>query len=131
MDPTGKAIGGAAGSGAGSTGEGDGGDRRRHRRVSVRLEVAYEDPERQVFVSTRDLSEGGVFLADSRPPDPGQGASVTFELPDDAPILRLPGVVVRSDPGVGFALRFDSAGFNDATRAQLRRFVGQAQASGL
>jgi hypothetical protein len=92
---------------------------RRAPRVAIRLEAAYEDPERQVFLPTRDLSENGVFLLAPDPPPVGAAASVLVELPGEAELLRLKGVVTRVEPGVGFALRFEGI-LPDGARAALR-----------
>jgi hypothetical protein len=92
---------------------------RRAPRVAIRLEAAYEDPERQVFLPTRDLSESGVFLLAPDPPPVGAAASVLVELPGEPVLLRLKGVVTRSEPGTGFALRFEGD-LPDAWRAALR-----------
>lgn len=92
---------------------------RRAPRVAIRLEAAYEDPERQVFLPTRDLSEGGVYLLSPDPPPVGATASVMIELPGEPELLRLKGLVTRSEPGTGFALRFED-GLTDAARAALR-----------
>jgi PilZ domain len=97
------------------------GERRRHRRVTLRLEVAYEDPDRQVFLPTRDLSEGGCYLADSDPPPAGCQARVTLELPGGSPLVRCGGTVVRRD-AAGFALRFDERP-SEAAREALRAFL--------
>lgn len=101
-----------------------GADRRRRRweRVPVRLEAGYEDPDRQVFLCTRDLSEGGVFLLAQDPPPEGTAARLLLELPRHPAILRLPGVVARREPGAGFALAFDRDRMAPEARAALREF---------
>lgn len=76
-------------------------------RVRLRQEAAYEDPARQVFLTTRDLSESGIFLLADEPPPEGQEARVLLELPGHPAILRLHGVVARCEPGTGFAVAFD------------------------
>lgn len=95
--------------------------RRRHARVAARIEVGYEDPSRQVFFSTRDLSEGGVYLEAPDPPEPGRRVRLLFELPGQAELLRLDGRVTRSDPR-GFAVTFDDA-LPEGARRALRSFV--------
>lgn len=96
------------------------GRERRAPRLVIRLEAAYEDAERQVFLATRDLSEGGVYLLAEDPPDVGCPARVLLELPGQPALLRLPGVVARRDPGSGFALRFDSERLPEGAREALR-----------
>ena len=98
-------------------------ERRAHPRASLRLEAAYEDEDRQIFLSARDLSEGGVYLEARDPPLRGQRARITLELPGRPQILRLTGAVVRRDPERGFALSFDPEAVPHAIREQLRDFV--------
>lgn len=103
--------------------------RRGEPRIPARLEAAYEDADRQVFLVTRDVSAGGVFLLAPDPPDPGRSAQVALALPGDREILRLRGVVIRRSTGgeaSGFALRFDREGMSRADRDALRRFVAEA-----
>jgi len=102
-------------------------ERRRAPRVPVRLEAAYEDPERQVFLTSRDLSEGGIYLLSEDPPKPGVAARVLLELPSHPAILRLPGVVARRDPGSGFALSFDPERVPAESREALRDFARGAE----
>jgi len=120
VDSTRKAVGG-----------GRSADRRIHPRAPVRLEAGYEDQERQVFLSTRDVSEGGVFLLASEPPERGQEARITLELPDRQELLRIGGVVVRTDGEAGFALRFDRRAMSELARNQLRDFVDRKRPASL
>lgn len=107
-------------------------ERRGARRARVRLEAAYEDPERQVFLVTGDLSESGAWLVAPDPPAPGSAARLVLELPGEAGFLRVRGEVVRrrAEQPAGFALRFDPEGTRPEARAALRRFVEQACAQG-
>jgi hypothetical protein len=95
--------------------------------VRVRLEAAYEDPERQVFLLACDLSETGAWLQTSDPPLPGRRARITLELPGHGPLMHLAGTVVRRRIGEseGFALQFDAAAASDEARAALRGFVAR------
>jgi len=103
-------------------------NRRSSRRARVRLEAAYEDALRQVFLVTSDLSEGGVFLLTPEPPPVGLSGQITLELPTGPAILRLRGTVVRrrSDHPPGFALAFDPGATPESTRRSLQRFVESA-----
>jgi hypothetical protein len=103
-------------------------NRRSAPRARVRLEAAYEDALRQVFLVTTDLSEGGVFLLTPEPPPVGLSGQITLELPTGPAILRLRGTVVRrrSDHPPGFALAFDSGATPESTRRSLQRFVESA-----
>jgi PilZ domain len=94
-------------------------------RARVRLEAAYEDAERQVFVATGDLSESGAWLLAPDPPETGLPARLTLELPGVTELLRLRGLVVRrrSEAPAGFAVRFDPDSTSSRSRLVLRRFV--------
>lgn len=103
-------------------------NRRAAPRARVRLEAAYEDALRQVFLVTADVSEGGVFLLMPEPPPVGQAGQITLELPTSPAILRLRGTVVRrrSDTPAGFALAFDPGATPESTRRSLQRFIESA-----
>jgi hypothetical protein len=103
-------------------------NRRAAPRARVRLEAAYEDALRQVFLVTADVSEGGVFLLMPEPPPVGQAGQITLELPTSPAILRLRGTVVRrrSDAPAGFALAFDPGATPESTRRSLQRFIESA-----
>ena len=90
-------------------------------RVAARLEVAYEDRERQVFLAARDVSASGLYLLAPDPPPVGVPVRVTLELPDRPALVRLAAVVVRREPGIGFAVRFD--GPVDRARNAVRAFT--------
>jgi hypothetical protein len=98
-------------------------EQRRAPRAAIRLEAAYEDADRQVFLATRDLSEGGLYLLAADPPEVGVRARVLLELPGQPAILRLDGVVARCEPGLGFALCFDPDRVPSESRAALRDFA--------
>jgi c-di-GMP-binding flagellar brake protein YcgR len=97
----------------------------------VRVEAGYEDQERQVFFSTRDVSEGGVYLHAAEPPERGQEARITLELPECQELLRIGGVVVRTDGEAGFALRFDRRAMSELARNQLREFIDRTHSASL
>ena len=99
-------------------------------RVSVRLEAAYEDRNRQVFLHSRDVSEGGIFLLAPDPPDVGDRVKLVFDLPGHGEILRLSGRVLRRDvaPGAepGFVVCFEHGDHEQSVsgaRSALRSFV--------
>ena len=106
----------------------DGPERRLAPRTAVRLNAAYEDADRQIFLVVRDISEIGVFLAFAEPPAIGAPAQITLELPDDPMLLRLRGTVVRHSCSslAGFALRFDPDAVPEVIRERVRRFVTSA-----
>ncbi len=103
----------------------EGSDRPRAHRVRARIEAAYEDPERQVFLPTLDLSESGVFLLSSENPPVGSLAQVVLELPGHEAFLRLRGAVTRvqREPVAGFALHFTGNDQDADALEALREFV--------
>ena len=107
-------------------------NRRAAPRARVRLEAAYEDALRQVFLVTADLSEGGAFLLTPEPPPVGLAGQITLELPTSPAILRLRGTVVRrrDDAPAGFALAFDPRATPESTRRSLQRFIESASDKG-
>ncbi|MEN8181813.1 MAG: PilZ domain-containing protein [Myxococcota bacterium] len=100
-------------------------ERRRAPRVRARLEASYEDPERQVFLRVRDLSELGMFLVTEDLPELGIRARVLLELPGHSELLRLGGVVARQQdaPPRGFAIEFEATSASPRAYAALGRFV--------
>jgi len=98
-------------------------ERRRGPRIEARLDVAYEDRERQVFLAASDLSEQGVFLRDPEPPDQGARARLVLALPNGA-LLRVHGHVMRQQRD-GFAFRFDWDATGEPDRLALRNFIAQ------
>ncbi len=91
-------------------------------RVEVTLEAAYEDPQRQVFLTTRDLSETGIYLLAADPPSPGIPARVMLELPGHPAMLRLAGTVARCDDA-GFAVALDLEQSSAEALGVLREFT--------
>ena len=106
-------------------------ERRDSPRLATRIAAAYEDADRQLFLSSRDLSESGIFLLAPDPPAAGGAARLTLELPGFAELLRVRGVVARSQRAgpAGFAVRFDPSSFSDAARSNLRRWLQETASS--
>jgi hypothetical protein len=100
-------------------------ERRASPRASSRIEVSYEDVEGQVFLPSRDLSEGGIFLLSPTAPAVGVSATLLFELPGNPTILRVRGRVARRQtrPISGFAVRFDSHASPTEGLQHVRDFV--------
>lgn len=96
-------------------------------RVRARIEAAYEDPLRQVFLPTLDLSESGVFLLSAESPAIGSQAQIVLELPGHEALLRLRGTVIRAqaEPVVGFAIRFEDDEASAGALAAVRDFVAR------
>jgi hypothetical protein len=101
-------------------------ERRRTPRTRARLEAAYEDRERQVFLRTADVSEEGVFLLAADPPPLGAPAKLCIEIPGHPALVRATGTVARRqlDEPRGFVVVFD--GDAQEARAALRSFVARA-----
>lgn len=106
-------------------------ERREAPRVSARIEAAYEDADRQLFLTSRDLSESGIFLLAPDPPAAGGAARLTLELPGFAELLRVRGVVARSQRAepAGFAVRFEASSFSDGARSNLCRWLQETASS--
>ncbi|MBW0145977.1 PilZ domain-containing protein [Marinobacter arenosus] len=84
-------------------------DRREHARTAMSAKVKVVHPVQGEFVfSTRDISDGGVFIVvDTEPFEPQLGDRVTVQvqgLPVPAPILDM--VIVRKTRD-GFGLQFE------------------------
>lgn len=113
VDPTRQALGGRAR------------EHRGARRARVRVDAAYEDDDRQVFVVASDLSETGAWLQAPDPPEVGRSARLAFQLPGVRALVRLRATVVRrrQEEPSGFAVRFSSAGPPAGMRAAIRGYV--------
>jgi PilZ domain len=114
---------------------------RKHPRVRVRLEVAYECAGTWHETTIRSLSENGAFIATLDPPPPGARVRVVFALPgEDGRIVTEAGALygigydlargIIQRPGApgrkigafpGFGVVFD--GMSEADRRLVRRFV--------
>ncbi len=104
--------------------------RRRHERAPGRMDVAYEEPGRQVFMPALNLSASGVFLACAERPQLGVSVQLVLSLPPDGLFVRLQGRVVRHAGALepsGFAVAFD--GVDTRTSRTLLRYVHGASAA--
>ena len=101
----------------------------REPRAPVQMDVAYEEPGRQVFSPTHDLSVSGVFLRTEEPPKVGTHLKLVFTLPPDGLFVRTRGQVVRhaadSEPD-GFGLVFED--LDERIRGELRSFIRSVKA---
>ena len=86
-----------------------GSNQRRHQRTSLRVKVKiWHDSIGEVVVSTRDISDGGLFLLTENVPTPPVGTVLKGQvqgLMADAPIVTME--VVRIEAG-GIGLKFIS-----------------------
>jgi hypothetical protein len=88
------------------------------------MEVACEEPGRQVFFPSVNLSTSGILLGSKAPPSVGEQVRVVLSLPPDGVFVRMQGRVVRhADPPEpeGFAVVFK--GVDERTRGELGEFV--------
>ncbi len=96
----------------------------REPRAPVQIDVAYEEPGRQVFSPAHDLSVSGMFLRTEEPPKVGTHLKLVFSLPPDGLFVRTRGLVVRhsadSEPD-GFGLVFED--LDERIRGELRSFI--------
>jgi type IV pilus assembly protein PilZ len=102
-------------------------ERRQHvRHRTWRVEVKVASAEAFCASYLRDVSDGGLFVR-SRTPLP-VGARVVVELLVASQVLRLPGVVVRIEPG-GFGVGFDA--LDEGQRAQLAALATASRTSAI
>ncbi len=88
------------------------------------MEVAYEEPGRQLFYRALNLSASGVFLGANEPPDMGVHVLIVFSLPPDGVFVRARGQVVRhasAGEPAGFAVAFRD--LDAISRSELQAFV--------
>ena len=103
---------------------------RHEERTSVDLDVAYEEPGRQLFFPALNLSASGIFLAAEESPELGQEVRVVLSLPPNGIFLRIQGQVVRHAGGSephGFAVAFEAV--DERTRSDLKEFVRECRSS--
>jgi hypothetical protein len=79
--------------------------RRRYPRLPLPLEATYESAERITVAARFDLSLRGIFVASKAPDPAGTRCVVRLDLPGRTALVRVDGVVVRSDSN-GMAIRF-------------------------
>jgi uncharacterized protein (TIGR02266 family) len=101
-------------------------DRRRSTRERAEISVEYESVDELFSEFTRDINEGGVFIATERPLDLDELVELTFMLPGSDQSIRVAGRVVRvqtkqADGVAGMAVEFDS--LDAAARAAIDRLV--------
>jgi uncharacterized protein (TIGR02266 family) len=100
-------------------------DRRRSRRARAQIQVCYENVDELFTEFTRDINEGGVFIASDRPLELEEPVELVFELPGSGDSIRVTGRVVRlqtKDEGApGMAVEFDA--LSPASRAAIDRLV--------
>jgi uncharacterized protein (TIGR02266 family) len=88
-------------------------DRRRSARERAEVSVQYESVDELFSEFTRDINEGGVFIATERPLDLDEAVALKFQLPGGDQAIRVSGRVVRvqtkdADGVSGMAVEFDA-----------------------
>jgi uncharacterized protein (TIGR02266 family) len=88
-------------------------DRRRAPRARAEIRVQYESIDELFTEFTRDINEGGVFVATESPLDLDEPVELSFQLPGGAESIHVTGRVVRvqtkeGDGATGMAVSFDA-----------------------
>jgi uncharacterized protein (TIGR02266 family) len=101
-------------------------DRRRSPREHAEIQVQYESIDELFTEFTRDINEGGVFVATESPLALEEPVEMSFQLPGGAESIRVTGRVVRvqtkdEDGASGMAIQFDALDAN--ARGAIDRLV--------
>ena len=96
-------------------------EQRRYPRYPVKLQVQYQDTDREVVISCNDVSLGGLFLSTATPPRSGTRVSLSIELPDGRGVVWATGHVVHLIPGRGMGIAFSN--FGPGSRQRLEDFL--------
>jgi uncharacterized protein (TIGR02266 family) len=87
-------------------------DRRRAARERAEIQVQYESVDELFTEFTRDINEGGVFVATESPLGLDEPVELSFQLPGGVDSIHVTGRVVRvqtKDEGAsGMAVEFDA-----------------------
>ena len=96
-------------------------ERRKYRRVGLVTEVRCEHEGKKDVLLTRDVSEGGIFVASDKPFPKGPEVKILLYLSAAGPGLGLTGLVVYIVPDLGMGIEF--ANLSGEARNVLREFV--------
>ena len=96
-------------------------ERRQYRRVGLVTEVRCEHGGKEEILLTRDISEGGIFVASEKPFPLGTEVKILLHLSASGPGLELAGCVVYNVPDLGMGIEFSN--LSEAARTILREFV--------
>jgi hypothetical protein len=96
-------------------------ERRLYRRVGLVTEVRCEHEGKEEILLTRDISEGGIFVASDKPFPLGTEVKILLHLSAAGPGLGLTGLVVYIVPDLGMGIEF--ANLSGEARNVLREFV--------
>jgi hypothetical protein len=95
------------------------GDRRDARRHRVQVVVSLSDGSNLTIHASRDISRGGVFLANAIPYAAGTELHVRFQLPGEGGVIECLGEVVNvSHVRLGMGVRFVTIRADDANRIE-------------
>lgn len=87
-------------------------DRRRSQRERAEVQVQYESVDELFTEFTRDINEGGVFVATEHPLGLDEPVELSFRLPGGLESIHVTGRVVRvqskEEGAVGMAIAFDA-----------------------
>jgi type IV pilus assembly protein PilZ len=106
-------------------------DRRRSERERVEIRVQYESIDELFTEFTRDINEGGVFVATETPLSLEEPVEMAFQLPGGGESIHVTGRVVRvqsKDEGPpGMAVAFDA--LDDRARGAINSLVRSLRCS--
>ncbi len=97
-------------------------ERRESPRAPVTVRIEYETVDALFSEFTRNINEGGLFIATERPLDLEDRVQLQFELPGSEEPVKATGRVVRTEPR-GMAIEFD--GLDRASRDRINELVVQ------
>jgi Tfp pilus assembly protein PilZ len=82
-------------------------NKRRYTRKPLKIEVRYQDNNRNVLKGTvRNISTGGVFIETPHPLDRGESFRMTLDAVDVGRVIDVEGKVVRCEPEKGMGVEF-------------------------
>ena len=96
-------------------------ERRKYRRVGLVTEVRCEHEGKEEVLLTRDIGEGGIFVASDEPFTKGNEVKILLYLSAAGPGLELTGLVVYVVPDLGMGIKFSN--LSGEARKVLREFV--------
>jgi CheY-like chemotaxis protein len=104
-------------------------NRRSLRRVPLHMQVKLGDTHSGELIWCLNLSERGLMLKGSRSLHPGMNVKLSFLLPGQDDIIRVTGLVVRTDEQLNAGVRFVSLRHADRLRIQL--FISEELTQGV
>jgi hypothetical protein len=103
-------------------------ERRQRPRVTQPLEGNWHGASGSTRCRISDVSESGCFVQ-SMMPSPGEKTTVSISIGQSQ--LTLPGTIVYAERGMGFAMKFDTLGSDDAAAlAELVALLAEDSAGG-